>query len=298
MRRVSLTSRFLPVSIALAVAVAVAPAASPSQQADDVTVKGPTRDQEHGLDVYTITSPFTGRANRLDVLLPDKVEPGRKYPVLYVLPVGGEWAAKPPWGNGLAAVRRINAQNAYGLICVSMEFDTVPWYGSHATNPRIRHDQYLLKVIVPLIESRYPVGKAPADRLLIGFSKSGWGAVSLLLRHPDFFGAACSWDAPLMMKEDNLKYGSAEHFGTPAQAAPCAPANLVEKQAGQFAGKPVRLTILGYDNFGPHTESFHRLLESQAVPHRFDNSLRYKHAWESGWLAKALDLMLGSKPAK
>ena len=48
------------------------------------------------------------------------------------------------------------------------------------------------------IEQHYPARADRDGRLLVGFSKSGWGAYSLLLRHPDRFGKAAAWDAPLM----------------------------------------------------------------------------------------------------
>jgi acetyl esterase/lipase len=134
-------------------------------------------------------------------------------------------------------------------------------------------------------------GKAE-DRLLLGFSKSGWGVVSLLLRDPAFFGAACSWDAPLMMTEAKLGWASKNHFGTPEQAAPYVPVTLVKKRARELAGGPPRLTILGSSYFGPHTRAFHELLEREGVPHRFNKDLRFKHHWESGWVPQALDILL------
>ena len=63
-----------------------------------------------------------------------------------------------------------------------------------------------------------PVQTVPAGRLLLGFSKSGWGAFSLLLRHPDVFGRAAAWDAPLMMNKPG-PYGSGDIFGTPENFA-------------------------------------------------------------------------------
>ncbi|MEW6753940.1 MAG: alpha/beta hydrolase-fold protein [Candidatus Latescibacterota bacterium] len=252
-------------------------------------------DADRGVQVFRVASPCLGQTCRVDVLLPNEIKASRTYRTLYVLTVGGEWAANPPWGNGLTELHKLDAHNRYRLICVSMDFDTVAWYGSHATNPRIRHDEHLIAVVVPLVEERYPVSRRPSDRLLIGFSKSGWGAVSLLLRHPEFFGSACSWDAPMMLDETSLRWGSQEHFGTAEQAAAYAPAHLVGKQAEHFVGKPVRLAIVGHDYFGQDVGRFHDLLETHRVPHRFDNSLRHKHGWESGWLPKALAIMLGAR---
>ncbi len=260
-----------------------------------VTVQGPVDDAAKGVKVFRVDSPYLGRQSTVEVLLPDKLEAGRTYRTLYVLPVEGGIGGK--YGDGLAEVRKADAHNRYGLICVTMSFDTVPWYGAHATNPRIRHEEFIKRVVVPLVESRFPASGKPGDRLLLGFSKSGWGAVSLLLRDPAFFGAACSWDAPLMMTEAKLGYASKNHFGTPEQAAPYVPVNLVKQRAAELAGGPPRLTILGKNTFGGDTRKFHELLEAHGVPHRYDNELLFKHHWESGWVPKALAIFLSPAPA-
>jgi len=258
---------------------------------DAVRIEGPTRDAEKGVDVYIVHSPFLGEPGRVEVLVPDKVEAGRTYRTLYVLPVAGQLDSV--YGDGLAEVRKTDAHNKHDLIVVSMSFDSVPWYGEHASDPKIRHARYIKEVVVPLVEKRYPVSEQAADRLLLGFSKSGWGAVSMLLREPKFWGAACSWDAPLMMDETQLKWGSAKHFGTPEAARPYVPVHLVKDKAEPFKDGEARLTILGSNIFGKHTLQFHALLEAHDIPHHYSNEVKFKHHWASGWVPAALAVFLG-----
>jgi len=255
-------------------------------------IDGPVHDSAKGVDVFTVTSSYLKGANKIEVLLPDQVESGRKYRTLYVLPVEGHIGGE--YGDGLAEVRKADTHNRYQLICVTMAFDTVPWYGAHAANQSIRHEDYIKQVVVPLVESRFPATGNPADRLLFGFSKSGWGAFSLLLRDPDFFGAACAWDSPMMMTEVDPKYGSREHFGTSEQMAPYVVSTLAMQRAAAFAGGSPRFTLLGHDAFGAETLAYHQLLLKLGLPHHFDNRLLYKHHWHSGWVPKALDLFLAS----
>jgi len=261
--------------------------------ADDAAVRmtGPIDDAQRGVQVFEVDSAYLGRPCKVEVLLPDKIEPGKTYRTLYALPVGGEWTPEQPWGHPLTELRKIDAANRYQLICVSMEFDTVPWYGQHATDPTKRHAQYIKNVVVPMIEERFATTGEPADRLLLGFSKSGWGAVSLLLRNPDFFGKACAWDAPLMMTEQDLKWGSRTHFGTPEAAAPYVPVTAAKANAAEFTNGPKRFVLLGKSNFGPHVRKFHELLSDLQVPHHYNNSLKVKHHWESGWMRQALEML-------
>jgi hypothetical protein len=254
-------------------------------------ITGPVDEPASGFKVFQVDSAYLGKTSTVQVLLPDKLEPGQTCRTLYVLPVNGGIGGD--FGDPLAEVRKADIHNRYKLICVTMSFDTVPWYGAHATDPKIRHEQFIKKVVVPLVESRFPATGQGADRLLVGFSKSGWGAISLLLRDPAFFGAACGWDAPMMMNEQNLKWGSAKHFGTAEAAAPHVPATLVKQKAADFAKGPPRLTIVGHDLYARDTQAFHELLDAQGIPHRYNNELKAKHRWDTGWLPKAIDLMLG-----
>jgi S-formylglutathione hydrolase FrmB len=256
-------------------------------------IEGPVYDSDRKVEIFTVTSRFLKGANPVAVLLPDPLEPGKKYRTLYVLPVEGN-IVTGEYGDGLDQIRRADAHNRYQLICVMMGFDgSAPWYGAHATDPVIRHDDHLKQVVVPLVESRFPATGNPMDRLLFGFSKSGWGAISLLLRDPDFFGAACSWDAPLMMTEKEPRYGSKEHFGTPGQMGSYVPLRLATQEAERFSSGKARITVLGDDAFAADTSAFHQRLLELGVRHNFNGSLKMKHHWTSGWVPKALEIFLG-----
>ena len=52
-------------------------------------------------------------------------------------------------------------------------FSHLPWFADHPTNAKIAQESYLLQDILPRLSGRI---------LLLGFSKSGNGAVTLLLR--------------------------------------------------------------------------------------------------------------------
>ena len=263
-----------------------------------VQASGPEFDAARGVHVFKVRSPFLRGENAVEVLLPKAFDAKRKYRTLYVLPV--EPGVGGRYGDGLAEVRKSGAHDRHDLICVAPAFDTMPWYGAHAADPLIRHEEYLKKTVVPLVEGRYPATGKPMDRLLLGFSKSGWGAVTLLLRDPEFFGRACSWDAPLMM--DRSRFGQFEtrqHFGTAEQFAQYLPAEWAAKNAASFR-KTARIAVLGHSSFGRvaspantcHTEAFHKKLEELGIRHRYDNGLKHAHEWGSGWVPKAVEALM------
>ncbi len=260
-------------------------------------IEGPTFERDKGVWVFLVESPFLKGSNRVEVLLPDHWDPQRVHRVLYVLPVqpgiGGQW------GDGLQLLRQLGSHNRHDLICVSPAFDSWPYYGSHATDPEIRHEDYILKVLVPLIESRYSVCGTARGRLLLGFSKSGWGSILLILRNPDFFGYACSWDAPLMMSEKNFGlYETASHFGTKDQMSLYVPRTWARRNA-EFFRHETRLGVLGHNFFGtrwfhdfPHTSGFHRVLRKLEIRHHYDNRIKVPHTWNHGWMEPAMRVLM------
>jgi enterochelin esterase-like enzyme len=156
----------------------------------------------------------------------------------------------------------------------------------------IRQESYLLKVVVPFIEKTYPVQAKVQGRLLLGFSKSGYGALSLLLRHPQIFGKACDWDAPLML-DTPVKYGSGDIYADAENFAAYRVAKLFETQ-GPKLGSENRIILLGYGNFRTEHQQAHTLLEKLKVPHEYRDGPNRKHEWQSGWVAEAVELLLSS----
>lgn len=276
----------MSIAVTLSLLASAALAADP----EGVTVAGPERDAAKGIETLQVTSPYTAGANKIEILLPDDLQHGSTYPVLYMLPVGGDFGGK--FGDQIQEARKADAHNRHGWIAVSMAFDSVPWYGSHATDLRIRHEEYILKTILPIIEARYPASPKAEDRMLIGFSKSGFGAVNLLLRNPAAFGLACSWDAPLAFGiKDFGQVGTRPHFGTAEHMARYIPSELAAQRAAELAGMPPRLVILGKSVWGKSTEKFHRHLDKLSIPHCYDDTLGGEHSWSSGWVGKAIDML-------
>ena len=252
---------------------------------------------------HTVESPYVGAPAVVEVLLPDRLDPARRHRVLYVLPVeAGDNSAQFTFGDGLMEVRRLDLHNRHGLVCVSPHFDTLPWYGAHSDNPLIRHEDHLTRVVVPLIDQCHPVIARPGGRLLLGFSKSGWGAFTLILRNPGVFGYAASWDAPLMLTEEAFGvFGTSGHFGTRENFARYLPATLMQDHAAAFRGAE-RLVLTGFAAFGPepraryhgppHVVAAHDRMVALGIPHAYNNDIRKHHHWESGWVAPVAELLV------
>lgn len=248
----------------------------------------------HGFLTHEVSSSFQAGKTKILVLKPTKLEIGRKYSVIYILPV--EAGTESRYGDGLTEVSKQNLHNKHKVIFVAPTFSQLPWYADHPTKPEIRQEAYLLNVVIPFVEKTYPVQADADHRLLLGFSKSGWGAWSLLLRHPDVFGKAAAWDAPLMMDKPG-KYGSGEIFGAEENFATYRIETLLRTKSKNL-GTGERLILTGYGNFREEHVRTQALLTELKIPHVYQDGPSRKHDWHSGWVAESVELLMqnGKRP--
>ncbi len=280
-------------------------------RADEAKIS-PGEKSVEGWITHTVESEFQAKPTEIRVLLPDKFDATKR---LSVLPV--EAARESRYGDGLAEVKRCDLHNKHGLNCVAPTFAHLPWYADHPTDKSIRQETYFVQVVVPFIDRTYqhrrldaPSVRSSADsdgrdvqptqaekesRWLLGFSKSGWGAWSLLARHPDLFGRAAAWDAPLDMQRFDL-YGASQVFGTQEHFETYRVLPALTKSPA-FVATPPRLVLTGYDNFRTHHETAHRLLDEAKIPHVYRDGPKLKHVWASGWVEEAVEL-LATQPAQ
>lgn len=247
---------------------------------------------EHRFLVHEIRSEYQADATKIRVLLPDSLDADRFYPVLYVLPV--EAGEESRYGDGLLECQRCDIANKYQWICVAPTFSALPWYADHPTDPELRQESYFLETVIPAIEATYPTQNAREGRFLVGFSKSGWGAFSLILRHPDLFARAAAWDAPLMMERPD-RYGMGPIFGTQDNFEMYCISSLFSTRATdaseEFSREPARLIHLASDNFLEHHMQAHALMKDVGLVDQYRDGPRGVHDWHSGWLAESVDVL-------
>lgn len=248
------------------------------------------RDQD-GFIVHEVSSPYQKNATQILVLTPDKLDSTKRHPVVYVLPV--EPGAGTRWGHGLREIKKLDLHNKLGVIFVMPTFSDFPWYCDHPTDPHLRQETYFVEVVVPFIEGTYPVAAGRSGRLLLGFSKSGWGAFTLLLRHPDLFERAAAWDAPLNMTAAS-NFGMGPIFGTQPNFEKYQVSALLTRQADKLKhGK--RLALVGYSNFRPHHQAIHEQMKQLGIPHEYQDVRQGEHHWNSGWLNDAVRSLLAER---
>jgi putative tributyrin esterase len=147
----------------------------------------------------------------------------KNYPVLYLLHGHGgdhsSWIANTPLTT--------NATN-FNVIIVMPE-GREGWYTDSATANAAKYETYIVKELIPDVESRYRVIRERNGRAIAGYSMGGYGALKFALKYPDLFVFAGSlsgaFDAPLRNDDISIR----QTFGSPDN--PVRDANNLSKLA-------------------------------------------------------------------
>jgi hypothetical protein len=237
-----------------------------------------------------IRSRYQLATNVLRILEPAKLPPPNERTILIVLPV--EAGLGSSWGDPLEDIRKLGLHDKHGLLVVMPTLTDVPWYADHPKSPGMRQESFIAKAVVPAIDKLYPSDKP--RRLLLGFSKSGFGAMSLLLRYPELFAGAAVWDAPLM-KDAPDNYGMETVFATQAVFDRYRLDHAL-RERGRIVLKNRRLVLSGYDHFQDHMQRAHSLMEQLGIAHEFLDGPQRRHHWETGWIGPAVEALLAESP--
>lgn len=250
------------------------------------------------IKLHRIYSPFQKDSTTVRVILPDNFSIHKNYKVLYVLPVREEFNRKN--GDGLVEIIKYDLHNKYNLICVSPGFTYSPWYADHSTDNTKQDESHFLKTVLPFVDENYPTIRTKEGRLLLGFSKSGWGALTLLLRNPEIFYKAAGWDIGIRIDtgpiEESERTKRIERlFGDKENFEKYRISTLLKNNGKQLGNKP---RFFYYNTEGIRAKGgvvIHSLMVELEIPHKYLFEPFRKHQWDSGWFPAAVEFLVQNK---
>ncbi len=240
----------------------------------------------NGVQSYTVTSPDDGNVpETVRVLSPTHPAAGVAHNFLYLLPV--EAGLGTTYGDGMATVEALDAEDQYNLTIIEPSFAIDPWYANNPTDTTVQYETFMTTELQPWVKANLST-TGSEQHWLMGFSKSGIGGEDLILKHPDLFSLVASWDFPADMSSYD-QYGASSSYGTEANFA----ANYQLTSAFVDARKSPFLTynriwIGGYDIFQSDVSDYDGLLTSEGIAHTMGPSQMMAHRWDSGWVSGAL----------
>ena len=221
--------------------------------------------QEDSTSIITIQTKFAGS----DSLT-----------IIFVLPVE-EQKEICRFGSGIQEIKELIDSNliSNNIVFVQAGFTRIPWYGDHPENIQKWQEKYLIDVIsqVSLIFRNYH------KRIyLLGFSKSGWGSMSVLLNYPGIIDGVFIWDTPFLTKFKkkwsmdqvfrDKKYFNNKYLLT----------KRICKAADVLTNKSI--VIGGSDMFKKQSKTFVRILDTSKIKYSYNPDLKYNHEWNKKWI--------------
>lgn len=138
----------------------------------------------------TFHSAALNREMPYRVFLPERMEPGRRLPVVYLLHgFGDDWRS---WSDK----SEIAAYAARGLILV-MPDGGISYYMNSATQAANRYEDYILHDLIADVDARFPSIPARGGRALVGISMGGFAALEFALTRPDAFSFVAALSPPI-----------------------------------------------------------------------------------------------------
>ncbi|MBT5813009.1 MAG: hypothetical protein HOI15_01465 [Opitutales bacterium] len=132
---------------------------------------------------------------------------------------------------------------------------------------------------------------------MIGFSKSGWGSLSLVLRNPDVFYKAAAWDTGIRVDTGPIEESErveriAKDWGTEKNFNDHRISKLVESR-GADLGDEARLFYFSTEGKRAIGGTrIHQLLVEHGIPHRYVFEPSRVHRWDTGWIPEAVAFLI------
>ncbi len=118
--------------------------------------------------------------------------------------------------------------------------------------------------------------------ILIGFSKSGLGALNIAIDNPGLFHSVIIFDSPFMHKGFPL-WNTADFYTLATWKKDLAENRLDDIKSLSCNTKIIHI---GGANFHRDHEAFHRLLNTHNIPQKYISCPQFAHGWASGWLTE------------
>jgi cytochrome c2 len=244
----------------------------------------------NGAQLYDVTwnnqgsHPFAVR-----VLIPQNPAAGAPHNFLYALPVENGLTGLS-LGDGLNELESLDVEDRYNATIIEPIFPMYSWYADNPTDATIDYETFVSTILPQWVDSHFST-TGDEKNLLIGFSKSGYGAVDLLLKHPSVFDAAAAFDFPADMTTYNgLGSSTANDYGTQAnfQNNYELDKSFIDTYEAPFTTQD-RIWISGGPLYASQVADFNKLLTSQGVMDTLSTTeTNDVHSWTGGWVSNAV----------
>jgi S-formylglutathione hydrolase FrmB len=221
--------------------------------------------------------------------------PVQTYPVLYFLHGLGDNERTLFNSGGWTMLDDLRQQHEIGEFLIAAPEGGQTFYINSADGS-VRYSDFFLQEFIPLIETKYRIGKGRSNRAISGISMGGYGALRFAFAHPEIFSAVSAQSGALMTESPQeldtaARSGAplgkllASVFGNPIDVQHWknnSPFVLVRKNVAALRSLAIYFNCGQDDNYGfeKGAASLHEILQKEHVKHEYhpypgDHSFSY-----------------------
>jgi S-formylglutathione hydrolase FrmB/lysophospholipase L1-like esterase len=216
--------------------VAAVPRTSRAAPETATTAPAVERPRKSVLTTETLYSKALGRMTTYTAILPASPEPGKRYPVLYLL--HGAYGNYSDWTD---RSRVVDFAAGRPLIIICPDGGEFGWYVDNPRIPGTNYESFVVGDLIPEVDSRFPTIAAKEARGIAGLSMGGHGALSLAAKHPELFCSASSMSGILCLTNHPDRWHLVGRFGKMPEAEANWRANSVFDLVDRFTTAAVTL---------------------------------------------------------
>jgi putative tributyrin esterase len=158
------------------------------------------------VDTVTIYSKAMQKNLKAVIVKPDLVN---HYPVLYLL--HGWSGSYQDWSSHMDLAP---LADKYQVIIVCPDGGYAGWYIDSPISKELLYETYISREVVQYIDQHYSTLADVNHRAICGLSMGGHGAISLICKYPDIFGAAGSMSGVMELSASRDEIGVKEVLGS------------------------------------------------------------------------------------
>lgn len=196
------------------------------------------------LQYYRFSTPSIAWNPGVNVLLPDGYDPGKRYPVLYLLHGGtGNFT------NFHLHHDIINLTAGRQLIVVMPDGGFAGWYSNPAERSKFgprNWETFHIEELIPWVDATFPTYAEYAGRAVSGFSMGGFGALKYAAKYYGHFASVSSHSGPASIRKNYGAVAVADYINLTSLAETGTP----------LYGQPWREDLVTADNAVERIDSF------------------------------------------
>lgn len=161
------------------------------------------------VDTISVHATKMNKEVKAVVILPDCYNEKKSYPVVYILHGYSDNYAK--WVNTVPTIKQLATEHQTIIVCPDGGFSS--WYFDSPRDSTYQYESYIIRDLVPFIDSEYSTLADKKARAITGHSMGGHGALYLAIRNKEVFGNAGSMSGGVDLHASTRKYDIAKRIG-------------------------------------------------------------------------------------